>query len=325
LKESLPSVASRDGIDGCIMPLANFQNNHGKDEAFRVLSLNGYATTHSGLWIVIPFKCILLALSIFIFVGPAEGRIRFRRTPRSGASSQSLRRKLHINSLITEPGTFEVEWGNAFSTSGDYSMPTSLKLTPATGSGFWARTELSAGFDTLVRVTDQGNRSTRFSDRLAVAATTVVYGGEKLNIALAPVASFFLRDEQGARLGGTLIARYDSGLHSAGFSAAWTGATSSSASNPAGTLDVGAGYGRQLAGSGRLARLTPHGNIVYERSSGALRAISFFEGLEYQYTERLAFDVSAQQSNLAGGQPDYQIVLGITWNLGSPRRWWLRH
>jgi len=43
------------------------------------------------------------------------------------------------------------------------------------------------------------------------------------------------------------------------------------------------------------------------------------EGIEYQITERLAFDVAAQQVAETGMAPDRQIAVGITLNLGSVR------
>jgi hypothetical protein len=271
----------------------------------------------------LPLKSLLLASMATVWLllrpQPAEAKIRIRLPHRS--SSQSLRRRMHINSLITEPGTVELESGGAFSVSGNYFMPTALKITPATDTGFWGRTELSAGFDMLSSSLEQGQRSTRFSDHVSLAATTVVYGGEKLNVALAPTASFLLRGDRGARMGAAAIARVDSGLSSAGVAVSWTGATASSSSNPAGIFDVGGGFGRRLARSGTWGRVTPHGNVEYERPTGVSREVSAFAGLEYQLTEKLAFDISSQHLNLGSASADHQVLLGITWNLGQPSKW----
>ena len=265
---------------------------------------------------------------VWLFMGsePVQGKIRFHLPRRSNSriSSQSLRRRLHINSLITEPGTFELDSGGAVSVSGDYFLPTALKITPSENTGFWGRTELSANFDMLSSSVEEGQRTTQFSDHLSVAATTVVYGGEKLNVALAPTASFFLRGDRGARLGASAVARVDSGLSSAGITISWTGATASSPSNPAGIFDLGGGFGRRLARSGTWARITPHGNAVYERLTGAASETSVFAGLEYQLTEKLAFDISSQHLNLGSTTSDHQVLLGITWNLGQPRNWFSR-
>jgi hypothetical protein len=81
-------------------------------------------------------------------------------------------------------------------------------------------------------------------------------------------------------------------------------------------LDVGFGYGRQLAGSRLLEKFTPHFNAEWEKSTGVGRVLLAFEGIEYQITERLAFDLSAQHVASAGNAPDHQIAFGMTLNLG---------
>src|SRR5260370_21760068 len=61
----------------------------------------------------------------------------------------SLRQRLHVNTLITAPGTMEIEWGGAFSTGADFSFPSTIKYTPEGPYAFWGRTEFSASFDSL--------------------------------------------------------------------------------------------------------------------------------------------------------------------------------
>jgi hypothetical protein len=267
-------------------------------------------------------KFLLAVLMLLFHPGPAQGKIPFRRQSHRGLPSQNLRKKLHVNSLITEPGTFEVEFGNALSlTSRSDFLPTTLKYTPGGNSGLWGRTEFSVGFDSLSSAVESGTRTNQFSDHLSFAATTVLYGGAKLNVAVSPAAFFYLQGDRGARLGAAVIARYDAGLSSAGLTLSWTGATATSPTNPAGAVDLGGGYGRKLAKIGVCSRLTPHANLVYERSSGGVRGLSVFEGMEYQLTERLAIDISGQHVNLWGGSVDHELVLGMTLNLGSPRKW----
>jgi hypothetical protein len=41
-----------------------------------------------------------------------------------------------------------------------------------------------------------------------------------------------------------------------------------------------------------------------------------FEGIEYQITEKLAFDLSAQHFAGAGGAPDHRLAFSMTLNLG---------
>jgi len=235
-----------------------------------------------------------------------------------GTSNITLRKRLHVNTLITEPGTVEVEWDNLYSySSGNFSMPSIIKYTPTGKSILWGRTEYSAAFDSIDSVAQAGQRSTQFSDRVTFAANAVLRDGEKLDIAIQPAATFFLRGEAGARLGATAIARYDVGRNSMGATMSWTAATSPSPNNRAGTWDFGAGFGRRLAASGAWGHLTPHVNAVYERSTGVERTWAGFAGIEYQITERVAVDFTGQRFGLAGGNPDRQLVVGLTMNFGK--------
>jgi hypothetical protein len=273
-------------------------------------------------------RLLFLGIPLLIVLGsvPALGKIHlpFRRSGQRSAGP-SLRRRLNINSIITEPGTFETEWSNIYSTSGTFFMPTTLKLTPGTGTGFWGRTELSASFDSMYSASLNNQRSTQFSDHVTVASTSVIYAGQQWNVAIAPVATFYWRDEKGARLGAVAIARYDSGLNTAGVSVSWTGATSPSPTNPAGTLDLVGGYGRKLANAGAMSHLTPYGNVVYERSSGGFHGLSLVEGLEYQVNGKIAVEMATQQLNLYGSSLDYQFILGLTVNFGPPKKWFGNH
>ena len=235
-----------------------------------------------------------------------------------GTSNITLRKRLHVNTLITEPGTAEVEWDNLYSySSGNFSMPSIVKYTPTGRSILWGRTEYSAAFDSIDSVAEASQRTTEFSDRVTLAANAVLRDGEKLDIAIQPAATFFLRGEAGARLGATAIARYDVGRNSMGATVSWTAATAPSPNNPAGTWDFGAGCGRRLAASGAWGHLTPHVNAVYERSTGLQRTWAGFAGIEYQITERIAVDFSGQRFGLAGGTPDRQAVIGLTVNFGK--------
>jgi len=238
--------------------------------------------------------------------------------PGNGNAKITLRKRLHINTLITEPGTAEVDWGNLFSFSTEnFAMPSGLRYTPAGSHIIWGRTEYSAAFDTVTSVDAGGGRLTQFSQALTLTATSVLRDGEKLDIAIAPQATLFLRDESGVRLGTVAIARYDSGRNSLGATVGWSGATHSSVSNPAGTFDLGFGFGRQLSGSHLLEKLTPHLNAEWEKSTGQNSAVLAFEGIEYQVTEQLAFDLAAQHFASAGRAPDHQIAFAMTLNLGK--------
>src|SRR4051812_5570573 len=222
----------------------------------------------------------------------------------------SLRKRLHVNPLITEPDTMDIEWGGSFSTIGNFTMPASIHYTPEGHHVWWGRTEFSASFDSLA----YQQPVTHFGDRANFAATCVVHDGDKLDIAIAPRFSVLLRGDSGARVGSTAIARYDTGHHSAGLTFTWTGATASSANNPAGTFDVGAGYGYGIG------KITPHINWLWEKSTGSERQISLFEGVEYQFTDPFAIDFSVQHISLGGTARDTQFVAGITFNTGKLHR-----
>jgi hypothetical protein len=120
----------------------------------------------------------------------------------------------------------EVEWANDYSFSSDnYTMPSTIKYTPQGRHILWGRTEFSAGFDTVSTAVENDARIAHFSDRFNFAATCVLLDGEKLDIAIAPQASMFLRGDSGMRIGATAIARYDSGRNSTGITVGWSGAT----------------------------------------------------------------------------------------------------
>jgi len=263
------------------------------------------------------FSTATAALLLPVCSSPLPAAI-FHRPGRS-QSTITLQKRLHVNTLITQPGTIELDWGNDYSfTSGSDTMPSTLKYTPVGKQILWGRTEFAASFDTLSTAVESDARIAHFSDRVTFAATTVVFDGEKLDIAIAPYAAILLRGESGMRAGATAIARYDFGRNSAGVTMSWSGATAASSSNPAGTFDAGLGFGRRLKPSGFAGRFTPHSNLIYEKSTGVDRAISVFEGVEYQITEKLALDISGQHFNIVGGTTDHQMVIGITLNFGHP-------
>lgn len=239
---------------------------------------------------------------------------------RNRASSIALRKRLHVNPLITEPDTLDFEWGGAFSTGGSFTWPAAIRYTPEGSHIYWGRTEFSASFDSLSSVLQPDGRINHFGDRATLAATCVVLDGDKLDIAVAPQVSVLLRGDHGVRAGMTGIARYDWGRSSAGVTFTWTGATASSDSNPAGTIDIGAGYGFQLKSRGPLSHLSPHANWLYEKSTGSIRQISLFEGVEYQITDAVAIDFSGQHLNAWGGPIDHQIVAGLTVSTGKLHR-----
>ena len=266
-------------------------------------------------------RLLPIPIAVLLASPPCFAGIFKRANPSgSGNAKITLRKRLHVNTLITEPGTVEVDWSSLYSlTTTNFAMPSAVRYTPEGSHIIWGRTEYSVAFDTITSAVVGGSRLTQFSQAVTFTATSVVHDGEKLDIAFAPQATVYLRDESGGRMGAVAIARYDSGRNSAGGTASWSAATHSSPSNPAGTFDLGFGYGRQLAGSPLLEKLTPHINAEWEKSTGLGRVLLAFEGIEYQIKERLAFDIAAQQYAAAGSAPDHQVVLGMTFKLGKGR------
>jgi hypothetical protein len=264
-------------------------------------------------------KIIRTAASLILLVLPptyAEFHPRQRVPASQHASAVTLRKRLHVNDLITQPGTVELDWGTLYSyATGSFTFPSALKFTPLGNSLFWGRTEYSVAFNSLASTVDTGVRLTQFSDRLTFAATSVVFDSPHFDIALAPQVTAFLRDDSGTRLGATAIGRYDAGGNSIGISLSWTAASSATDTNPAGVWDFGGGYSRRLGSV--FSRFTPHLNAVLEKSTGFERSLSVFAGVEYQMTERVAIDATGQRSSLTGGTPDRQVLLGFTINLGK--------
>ena len=260
------------------------------------------------------------ALAFIVLCASPASATLFRHPARNsgGNAKISLRKRLHVNTLITAPGTAELDWSNLYSLStSNFAMPSAIKYTPAGSHILWGRTEFSAAFDSISSAEAGGARLTQFSQAVTLTGTAVLHDGPKLDIAVAPQATFFLRDESGARLGAILIARYDSGRNSTGVTAGWSVATHNSVTNPAGTFDAGFGFGRQLSGSHWIEKFTPHFNAEWERSTGTSSALLASEGIEYQITDHLALDASAQHFATSGSAPDHQLVFGITFNLGG--------
>ena len=154
-------------------------------------------------------------------------------------------------------------------------------------------------------------------DRVTFAANAVLKDGEKLDIAIQPAGTFFLRGEEGARLGATAIARYDVGRNSMGATLSWTAATAPSPTNPAGTWDFGGGIHAAVSPLPAPAKTS----LARQRSLRAApryeRTWAGFAGVEYQITERIAVDFTGQRYGLAGGNPDRQLVVGLTMNFGK--------
>src|ERR1051326_7701551 len=89
-----------------------------------------------------------IAMLMCLTVPPAHAGL-FGRGSGQPASTIALRKRVHVNTLITAPGTMEIEFGGAFSTGGSFSFPSTIKYTPEGPYVWWGRTEFSVSFDSL--------------------------------------------------------------------------------------------------------------------------------------------------------------------------------
>lgn len=131
----------------------------------------------------------------------------------------------------TAPGTLELEIGTTSSDS-FFGLPLTIKYTPDV-AGLLREAKLSLAFEAVTSISLAGVRRTEFGDRLTFALRRPVYRGERFSLAVAPQATFFVRDGKGARLGATLLGVYSFGRNTAIANLTWTSATSSSATNAA--------------------------------------------------------------------------------------------
>ena len=99
-------------------------------------------------------QSVIVAAGLLVLLAAQQARAalfhRSRVSPSRHASGVSLRKRLHVNDLIAEPGTVELDWDALYSrTTGAFTAPAALKFTPAGNSLFWGRTEYSVAFDSV--------------------------------------------------------------------------------------------------------------------------------------------------------------------------------
>src|ERR1700716_466817 len=92
----------------------------------------------------------------------------------NGNSKIALRKRLHVNTLITAPGTMEVDWSNlySFSTS-NFTMPSGIRYTPEGSNIIWGRTEYGVAFASISSANIGASRLTQFSQAVTLSATSV--------------------------------------------------------------------------------------------------------------------------------------------------------
>jgi len=265
-------------------------------------------------------RVLAVVLSIGVFAPGADAALFGRHKSHPSAAILALRHRLHVNSLITEPGTFEIEWSNAFNLDSSYTMPLLLKVTPEGKHLLWGRTEFSAAVDVVPSIVSDDRRSTHLADHVTLSATTLLVDGEHWNLAVAPQINAWTRGVGGVRAGGSAVIRHDHGLSSGGATVTWTRATQPSSVNPSSTWDFNPGVGRRISSRGWAGRVSLYANALLEHSTGTPSAIAAIEGAEIELKQNLSFIVSAQQLRLGPNQRDYQWTTGLTVNLGRYRR-----
>lgn len=237
-------------------------------------------------------------LSLLLLAGGvAEARLpRFRRQ----AHAIGTRNRVHVNRLITEAGTLELEIGVGFGAD-----PALLKYTAEGDSLLWGRTEYSVGFDYL-----------HGSNDVTLAANSLLLDGVHWNVSVGPAVTIVRQDGSGLRGGGTVATRYDRGLGSVGATANWSKATRPGAGTPADVAAFGLGGGVRLGKAGWRGKLTLNGNLLNEHASSTAAAWSTFEGLEWEATGHVSANVVVQQIDWGGANRDKQVFVGLTVNFG---------
>ena len=251
-----------------------------------------------------PTVCRVLALLLLALPAPA---LSIKRLARFHHQAQAIgtRNRVHVNRLITEPGTLELEIGASISEYGDNVNPALLKFAPGGDDLLIGKTEYSVGFD----YAHTGNDIT-------ANANSLLYDGEHWNVTLGPNVTFLRQSGSGLRAGATLVTRYDYGPASLGVTATWSKATRPDANTPADYAAFGAGGGIRLAKEGRLSHFTLNANALSEHASSSAPIYSAFEGIEWEITSHVSANLTVQQIDIRGPNRDNQLFLGFTINFG---------
>ena len=215
----------------------------------------------------------------------------------------------------TAPGTLELELGGS-GNADFFGLPTLFKFTPDAAEGVFKGMEFSVGFDSISSVEIGNDRDTRFGDRIGFAVRRALYQRGGFSFAVAPQAVFFLRGEDGARLGGSAIAVYSFGKNSLVANLLWSAATDASESNPRHQTGVIAGYSRTLGSGPRWSRASAFAEYLQEFPTDEPSRVSLIQGITYRVRPDLVLDFSVQQNGLAATPFDLIVATGLTYNFG---------
>ena len=197
-----------------------------------------------------------------------------------------------------------------------FGLPTLFKFTPDAPQGVMSGMEFSVGFDSISRVDMGSDRDTRFGDRIGFAIRRALYESGGFSFGVAPQAVFFLRDEEGARLGASAIAVYSFGPNNLVANLVWSVATDASENNPSRQSSVIAGYSRTLGSGPRSSRAVAFADYLQEFPTGQPSQVSLIQGISYRLRPDLVLDFSLQQNGLAATPFDLIFATGLTYNLG---------
>jgi hypothetical protein len=193
-----------------------------------------------------------------------------------------------------------------------------IKYTPNAGSGFFQGLEFSLTADLFTSSVAEANRRvTQFGDSLEFAARRRVYGSGDISVAVAPTAAFFLRGEQGAKLGLLGIAVYSPGLNALVGNLRWRATTHPSDTNPSHTFDVVFDYARSLGSSGTANRFALFAGFQWTEASASDTWFALEQGLMFSLRPNWVLDIAFQQVDLIDGERDLQILFGFTVNMGG--------
>jgi hypothetical protein len=135
------------------------------------------------------FSCIVLCLA---FASSGLGFRAYGQQQRVPATPQ--RPTFAASTSTTVPGTFEIE-SDATAAERAWTWPTTLKFTPDVQSGLFHRLELSVAAEMISsHLPEPSHRVNQFGNAIDFAARRSIFSYGPISMAIAPRATFFLRD-----------------------------------------------------------------------------------------------------------------------------------
>ena len=213
------------------------------------------------------------------------------------------------------PGTVELEYGG--STNGKTGQaPVSIKFAPD-GRGPLANSEFRLSFEAIDFASVPPRGTTRhFGDRFVFGYRRKVFNKHGLSVALAPRFSVLRRSNQGVRAGITGIAAKGFGRYTLVQNLSLSGATSPSQSNPQRLIESDTDVSRALGSDGFRSRLSVFAGLHLDKARSQGMGLSLGQGLAFRLRPNVVLDAAIRELNLRHSNADYQILFGMTANLG---------